>query len=252
MKIIVIASGSKGNVTYIEHNNTKLLIDIGININNIEKKLSEINVDPQEINAILLTHNHKDHTQGLKSFCKKYKTKVYMTKNMIPDLNETDNFIYNEKEDNLIKELKVQIIRTSHDVEESVGFIIKSDEKEIVYITDTGYINYKNLEKIRDKELYIIESNHDVELLMNSKYPHYLKQRILSDKGHLSNNDCSRYLSKIIGKRTKYIILAHLSEENNREQIALNCLINTLEKNNKKIDNIFIAKQDIILEKIEI
>jgi len=247
MKIVVLASGSKGNSTYIEHKNTKILIDLGVSSTYVESKLRNINVDPKDINLILITHTHSDHILGLKNFVKKYDTTVLISPNMEEQLKDNikkTNIIHFKKEMDL-GDISIKILKNSHDFE-SYGFVIND---RLVYITDTGYINTKHFKLIENKEVYIMESNHDVEMLMNGKYPHYLKQRILSDKGHLSNEACSYYLSKVIGNNTKYIILAHLSEENNAEEKALE------ELNNKVINNSIIklaAKQNESLEVIEI
>ena len=148
-----------------------------------------------------------------------------------------------------IKDLTITSIKTSHDAEDSNGYIIENEDKQIVYITDTGYINIKNHKKLKDKTMYILESNHDVEMLMNNpNYPYHIKQRILGDKGHLSNKDSAYYLKKFIGENTKHIILAHLSEHNNTDELALTTLKETIEKN---ID-IRIAHQEVQTELIEV
>lgn len=252
MKTCVLASGSKGNSCYIETNSTKILVDIGINCINAEKKLQQININPADIDAILITHTHTDHTEGLKVFTKKYKTKVYLTPIMYKELNQNiQNYEFIDKEFE-IKDAKITPIKTSHDTEDSNGYIIESEKKSVVYITDTGYINIRNHKKLENKNIYILESNHDIELLMNNpKYPYHIKQRILGDKGHLSNKDSAYYLKKFIGSDTKYIILAHLSEENNTEKLALNTLNETLQE--KIIDKkILIAHQDKQTELLEV
>ena len=144
-----------------------------------------------------------------------------------------------------IDDVKVTVIPTSHDAKDSRGYLIESNNKSVVYITDTGYINERYDNLLINKNLYIMESNHDVELLMNNEhYPHYLKMRILGDEGHLSNKDSAHYLSKFIGDNTKKVFLAHLSEENNRPDIAYNNLLQVLEKKQIKFKNIEIAKQN--------
>ena len=123
----------------------------------------------------------------------------------------------------------------------------------MVYITDTGYINESNFDYIKNKNLYVFESNHDVEKLMNNpKYPHHTKIRILSDKGHLSNKDSAYYLSRLIGNNTKYVILAHISEQNNTEDLALETLKETLDRKNIDFNNIMIARQNEMTELIEL
>ena len=118
----------------------------------------------------------------------------------------------------------------------------------MVYITDTGYINRKNQDKLRNKEAYIFESNHNTEMLMHGKYPMWLKKRVLSDEGHLSNEQSSYYLSHLIGDKTKKIVLAHLSEENNTPEIALETLKDALKEEGIKFNNIECAKQQDRLE----
>jgi len=243
MKIIVLASGSKGNSTYIEYKNTKILIDMGISSSSLEKKLNEIGVTSGNLDAVLITHTHVDHVGGLKTFVKRYSVPIYLTEIMYNELEI--NFSNHEfiTEDKLnIKDIEIDIIKTSHDTNDSSGFVVKA-EKDVVYITDTGYINKKYFRQIYNKDIYIFESNHDIEMLMNGKYPHYIKNRILGDKGHLSNRDSAYYLSKLVGNNTSHIVLAHLSEENNTEEKALESLRRALNKENKVIDNIEVAKQ---------
>jgi phosphoribosyl 1,2-cyclic phosphodiesterase len=251
MKISVLASGSKGNVTYIEHQNTKILIDLGMNTKYVEDRLKELEINPNDINAILITHTHSDHIKGLKLFIKKYKTNLYITEKMAIDLKDiiTNNNVFYFEGKNIIKDLTVDIIKTSHDVNDSIGFIINN---EIVYITDTGYLNERYYPLLENKKAYLFESNHDIEMLMKGRYPYHVRQRIWGANGHLSNEDSAFYLSKLVGSNTKVITLCHLSEENNTEKKARECLIETLNKNNKRIDKIIIAKQNSMTEIIEV
>lgn len=247
MKISILASGSKGNCTYIETNSTKTLIDVGMSNLYIEKKLISLGINPNDINNVFITHPHVDHIAGLKVFIKKHNPTVYLTEKMYQEL-KSDIRKYVIIEDKIIiDDLIIDYFKTSHDAIDSVGYIFKNNDKEFVYVTDTGYISLKNLKKITNKDFYAFESNHDVNLLMNNPhYPYQIKQRILGDKGHLSNNQCREYLKKIIGDRTKYVILAHLSEQNNDKELALNNL-----KDIKNI-KIMIAMQNENTELIEI
>lgn len=255
MKVCVLSSGSKGNSTLIETNNTKILIDLGVTKNYVEERLNEIDVDPKEIKAILITHTHVDHIQGLKVFLKKYHPVLYVNEIILALLKDTidyDNYVVYKNNKISIDDIDVDIIKTSHDVKGSVGFIISSDNKSVVYITDTGYINNRYFEKLQNHNLYIMESNHDIEMLMNGKYPFHLKQRILGNKGHLSNEDSAYYLSEFIGSNTKSIVLAHLSDDNNTYDKAMDTVNRVLKSKHKKIKNIMIAKQKQRTDVIEV
>lgn len=252
MKICVLASGSKGNSSYIETDKTKSLVDLGMSAGYIAKSLKSIGVDPSEIQRVFITHAHTDHVAGLKVFLKKYHPVVYLTKKMEDELGiEIEDKVYID-DNTSIDDLDVTVIKTSHDAADSNGYVFSSGGKSIVYITDTGYIHVKNFEKLKNKSLYVFESNHDVRLLREGKYPYYLQQRILSDKGHLSNKDSAYYLSNFIGDKTEQIILIHLSEENNRPEVALKTLLDTLEKKGVRVPNIEIAMQRESTELIEL
>lgn len=245
MKVTVISSGSKGNSTLVETKSKNILIDAGISSKEIKKRLNkDINID-----LLFITHAHIDHIKGLKSVYKEFKPIVFTRNEEVIEKNICDITYFDKPY--ILDDLKVSYFNLSHD-SDCIGIKIKENNKELVYITDTGYINKKILTTIVNKDMYIIESNHDVKLLMNGKYPFFLQQRILSDKGHLSNKDCSRYLSALIGNKTKYIVLAHLSEENNTKELASFELNKMLEKNNFNIKKTYIAKQDESLETIEV
>lgn len=252
MKICVLASGSKGNSSYIETNQTKSLVDIGMSAGYIAKSLKNIGVNPSDIQRIFITHTHTDHIAGLKVFLKKYHPTVYLTEKMEKELGfDIDDKFYID-EGVSIADLDVGVVKTSHDAADSNGYIFSSLNKSIVYITDTGYIHVKNFDKLKNKSVYVFESNHDIRMLKEGKYPYYLQQRILSDKGHLSNKDSAYYLSEFIGDNTEKIILIHLSEENNKPEVALKTLLDTLEKKNIRIPDIEIAMQKESTELIEL
>ena len=245
MKLCVLSSGSKGNCTYIETEKHKILIDIGTSCLYVEKALKNINVLPQDIDIVLITHSHVDHVSGLKVFAKKYQPNIYLTKTILEEINLPFNNIYYIDDKIELDNNVIYAIKTSHDTKDSNGYIVEENNSSAVYITDTGYINEKYFKQLSNKSIYVFESNHDVEMLMNNPhYPHHIKIRIMSDKGHLSNKDSAYYLSQFIGTNTKKVILAHLSEENNTLDLAINTLQNTLHKHDIIFDNIIVAKQN--------
>lgn len=255
MRTCVLSSGSKGNSCLITTDKVKILIDIGTTCAYVEKTLCALGINPMEITHILITHNHVDHIKGLKVFIKKYNPIIHVTEKLLNVLEkELGNFKYELYADKktIIEDLDVNIIKTSHDAEDSVGFIIKHNNSSMVYITDTGYINSRYYESLSNNNLYILESNHDVKMLREGPYPYYLQQRVISDKGHLSNKQASDYLCKFIGKNTKKIIFAHVSEHNNTVEKVLETFSETTEKNNIKFTNVSVARQNEATELIEV
>ncbi len=248
MKVCVLASGSEGNSTYIETKNHKILIDLGMNLKYIKSKLEELEVTPNEIDTVLISHVHKDHIGCLDSFIKKYDPNVYMSKIMFSELSDDslikkyDNIIYFDN-DFYIDNIKVELIKTSHDTHDSRGFIITENDKSVVQITDTGYLNQKFFNKLKDKNVYLFESNHDVEMLINGKYPKWLKDRVVGPYGHLSNKDASFYLTKLVGENTKKIVLMHLSKENNSPETALSTIKEIFEEYKLDFKNIKYDKE---------
>lgn len=253
MRFVVLSSGSKGNTTYVECGDIKLLIDAGNNCKYIVNKLKGIGVDAKDIHAILLTHTHSDHISGLRVFLNRFGTKVYLTEGIKKELEYVTNYQIITLGKFSIGNIDIDVLRTSHDAPDSVGYVLHYNGKTLVYITDTGYINKKYYAMLSNADAYIMESNHDVEMLSNGKYPFHLRQRILSDKGHISNYDCSWYLSSFMGDKTHCIVLAHLSLENNTSELAYNTLMNRLDECGINVpDKVIVAKQNEETEMVEV
>lgn len=254
MKVCVLASGSKGNVTYVEANNQKILLDAGKNYKYIKDKLKEIDVDIKDINYILISHNHTDHISALKSLVSKTNATIIVSLQLLYELEELKDYkhivtIENELE---VDNIKITSFHSSHDVIDSRNFIIDDGFSKLAYVTDTGYVNNKYFKLLKNLDVYLFESNHDVELLQHGPYPDWLKRRVLSDNGHLSNKSSSFYLSKLIGDNTKKIILIHLSEINNLESIAMETINNTFMNYGLNFKNIICARQNEKTEVIEV
>ncbi len=253
MKIKVIASGSKGNCTLVVCGDTKLLIDIGISLPQVKSSLDNIGINMEEINGLLISHTHSDHIKGLMQLVKKHKIKVYSSPELLYDLVkiipiESIAVVENEF---TINDVNVSLIETSHDVT-SYGFLLEYKNKEAVYITDTGYINKKHYSMTKNKDVYVIESNHDEEMLMNGPYPYHLKQRVIGDKGHMSNRCAGKYLTKVIGNKTKFILLAHISENNNTYDLALEQVKEEMIDVDFDLDNIIVTHQNEETDMIEV
>lgn len=255
MKVCVLSSGSKGNSTLVITDKVKILIDLGTTTSYVEAALNNLNVDVIEISHILITHSHVDHIKGLKVFIKRYNPVILVTEDMKNVLEkELGNFRYEYYEDKkaIIGDLTVNVIKTSHDAEESIGFVLTNNNSSMVYITDTGYINQKYFKILSNNNLYVLESNHDIKMLMDGPYPYYLQQRVRGDKGHLSNKQASDYLCKFIGDNTRKIVFAHISEHNNSYEKVIETFNEELSKNDMKFDDVLIAKQNEATEVIEV
>lgn len=255
MKVCVLSSGSKGNSTLVITDKVKILIDLGTTTSYVEAALNNLNVDVKEISHILITHSHVDHIKGLKVFIKRYNPVILVTEDMKNVLEkELGNFRYEYYEDKkaIIGDLTVNVIKTSHDAEESIGFVLTNNNSSMVYIIDTGYINQKYFKILSNNNLYVLESNHDIKMLMDGPYPYYLQQRVRGDKGHLSNKQASDYLCKFIGDNTRKIVFAHISEHNNSYEKVIETFNEELSKNDMKFDDVLIAKQNEATEVIEV
>ena len=254
MKICNLASGSEGNVTYVETDKHKILFDAGTTVKYIKDKLSELSVSIADIEYIFITHVHNDHIKALKNFINKYSPTVCVSPKMFSEMPEIQQYekvlLYEDVV--YLDDDKIEIIKTSHDTSDSRSFILKSNDKSMVYLTDTGYINGKYFKKLKNLNVYLFESNHDIEMLINGPYPKWLKDRVIGDYGHLSNKDSSIYLSKLIGPDTQYVLLTHLSEKNNTEKKALDTFKKTLKEYEINFKRIKCAKQREKSDLIEI
>ena len=244
-KASILASGSEGNCVYINTGKHELLIDVGMNIKYINSKLEELNTSLDNIEYIFITHSHSDHIASLDKIIKNYNPMIYIDSKCMNEIKCLEDYNNINLDDNFtFDDFEMTSFRTSHDAKGSRGYIFKLDGESIVYVTDTGYINHKHFKKLENHTYYIFESNHDIEMLMHGSYPPWLKARVRSDEGHLSNQQAGFYLSKIIGDNTKKVVLAHISKENNKNELAIETVLNTLKENDIEFNNIITAKQN--------
>jgi phosphoribosyl 1,2-cyclic phosphodiesterase len=229
MRICSIASGSSGNCIYVGSDATHLLVDIGISGKKAEGGLHELELTGRDIDGILITHEHADHIQGLGVISRKYGIPIYATAGTIDavkscgTLGRIDNGLFHEIEEDrkfTIKDLVINPMRISHDAAQPVGYRISYGEKKVAICTDLGTYNDYTVECLKGMDALLLEANHDVNMLQVGPYPYYLKQRILGDRGHLSNENSGRLLCRVLHDNLKTVFLGHLSKENNLPELA--------------------------------
>ena len=237
MKICNLSSGSDGNLTYIETAGAKVLLDAGLSCSEITKRLALLGVMPEQIDAILITHEHSDHIKGLDVFASKYKTNVYVhTKGyaaLVHKLKKEKQiqFMLFDDMDFCIKDLKVSNFSLPHDSVYCSGYSFVEKTKKVSFLTDLGYASSYVLAKIAGSTLVYLESNHDVDMLNNNpNYPLMLKQRILGRNGHLSNISAAEVIKHLAETGTKQVMLSHLSTENNTPSKAYSTICEYLQQ----------------------
>ena len=229
MRLCSIASGSSGNCIYIGNSQTHLLVDVGISKKRIEEGLQELGLTGEDLSGILITHEHTDHIQGLGVFSRKYGIPIYATPGTIrgimgyKGLGKMPEGLLQEIQIDkvfMIEDLQVKPFAISHDANEPSGFRIESQEKSVAVATDLGKFDEYIVENLKDLNAIVLEANHDVHMVEVGPYPYYLKQRVLGNRGHLSNELTGRLLCNILHDNMKHIVLGHLSKENNYEELA--------------------------------
>ncbi len=220
-------SGSSGNCTYIGTGSGGILIDAGVSAKRIETALRERQIEPSSIHAIFVTHEHDDHIRGLRVFAKRYGCAVYATRGTLEALFQQDQVDPGTACHALngtgveAAGMWVTSFGTPHDSRESCGYVIHMpDERKIAVVTDIGHVTDTIRQAILGCDLVHLESNHDIDMLRNGRYPLFLKQRILAKTGHLSNIDCATQLCWLVQNGTTRFVLSHLSKENNTPALA--------------------------------
>lgn len=230
-----LASGSEGNCLLLSQGNTHLLVDAGISLRRIKTALAQLNLTMADITGILLTHEHSDHTCALATLIKHHDTPLYASAGTARHLQLRLNHALPQMRivrSGEIWELggcRISVFPTSHDTGESVDFRIDGGGNSVGVLTDTGFVTPEAMQALQGVELLVLESNHDVEWLLSGPYPYHLKERILSRKGHLSNEDAASFAVDMARSGTRQIVLAHLSRENNTPQRALDTVQRALD-----------------------
>lgn len=248
MTIHVLASGSKGNMMLIKDNGISLAIDVGISYRKMVTKLQEINMTINDISHVLLTHEHGDHTQGLQALIKHGQLEaIYATKGTLEALSlngEVPKKMIESVTPFKLFEFDITPFLISHDAKEPVGFVIQKKLQKIVVISDSGYVDETYDVLLKDAQLYVVEANHHPQLLLSSPRPMALKKRILSEKGHLCNDDVVYLMNKWVSNRATWIA-THISEDCNSELEIEKSMVKLLD-NPLKLDVKFSYQHNII------
>lgn len=229
MKLCAIASGSSGNCTFVGSEHTSILVDAGVSGKRIENGLCNIEVKPDELQGILVTHEHMDHIQGLGVLARRHHVPIYGTAETINSILRMKNIgkipeelLHYVRPDEafLINDITVEPFSTSHDASNPVCYTLSAGGHKVGMATDLGKFDDYIISKLTGSDILLLEANHDENMLMVGAYPYYLKQRIVGERGHLSNEHSAKLISRLFHEGLKFITLAHLSKENNYEELA--------------------------------
>jgi len=227
IKVCSLSSGSSGNCQYIGTDRTRILVDAGFSGKKTEGLLSTIGVMADTIDYILVTHEHIDHVRGAGVLSRRYDIPILANKNTwihmsktIGEIKDKNIKIIDSNKDLLLEDLGIHSFKIYHDAIEPVGYIIYYENTKISIMTDTGWVDNNMKDKIKGSDLYLMESNHDVEMLKTGRYPWPLKKRVMSKEGHLSNMDAGETLSEVLSGNGEIVLLGHLSRENNTPSLA--------------------------------
>lgn len=244
-KFCSLSSGSSGNCQYVEAGGTRILVDSGFSGRRIEGLLSEIGVGPDTIDYILVTHEHIDHVKGAGVMSRRYDIPIVANKGtwegmekLVGKIDDKNRRIITTNVDFELRDMGIKAFDIFHDAQEPVGYNIFYKNKKISIITDTGRVNKEIEDNLRGSDLYLLESNHDTEMLMNGSYPYYLKERIKGELGHLSNEDAGGILKNILNEKREKVLLGHLSRDNNNPHLAKLTIAQDLESSGMDMNSV--------------
>lgn len=244
LKFCSLYSGSSGNSLYIENDDTKILIDAGVSGKKIVDALASLNVDISNISGVLVTHEHIDHTLSLPILSKKYDISIYAnekTWSVLPTDKIKHQKVFNINEPFFIGSLRIEPFPIPHDAICPCGFNVYSGNQKISIATDIGHITPKIVEHLKNSAFLLLEANYEPEMVYSSSYPYHLKQRILGDKGHLSNENAGKLIGELSKYGLKHVMLGHLSKENNFPELAYQTVLNELSSNNICLDKLQVS-----------
>lgn len=225
LEICTLASGSKGNCTYLRYGDTSILIDQGLSLKELRVRANYRGIDLSQTDALFVTHEHSDHVKGVGAFARAYDTPVYIPAACMGNFKTEDGderyFVPNEYDGEVaVKGLSIKPFRVPHDAHYTVGYRISTGKEDVAIATDLGFVSDGTLAKLSGCKAVVLESNHDPLMLEGGRYPRMLKARIAGKNGHLSNDACAETVAALAYNGTEKIVLAHLSEENNTPELA--------------------------------
>jgi phosphoribosyl 1,2-cyclic phosphodiesterase len=240
-RVCSLSSGSDGNATYIGTSRTNILVDVGLTLKDTIDALQSIDVSPYDLDAILISHEHVDHIRSAGALSRKFDIPVYANQETwkamqqkVGDIASHNVRIFYTGMDFYINDINIQSYAVPHDAAEPVGFCFYSGNKKISIVTDLGHTNTSIIKMVQDSDLILLEANHDVHMLQMGPYPWPLKKRIMGKYGHLSNEQAGMALVEMLKDRTMYVLLAHLSQENNLPALAYETVTSILVSNGIK------------------
>ncbi|MFJ8064295.1 MBL fold metallo-hydrolase [Psychrobacillus sp. NPDC096426] len=235
MKFSVLASGSSGNAIYVESEEHSFLVDVGLSGKKMEQLFCEIDRDMKKLSGIFITHEHSDHIKGLGVVARKHGIPIYANEKtwlamdpLIGKVPVEQRFQFDMETVKTFGTMDIQSFAVSHDAVDPMFYIFHENGRKLVLITDTGYVSDRMKGHIKGADSFVFESNHDVSMLQMGRYPWSIKRRILSDVGHVSNEDAAVAMSEVVDTKNTHIYLSHLSKDNNMKDLARMSVAQTL------------------------
>lgn len=257
MRFCVLASGSEGNCAFVEDTDgVGVLVDAGISMRSTSEHLAQLRRDFTNIRGLLISHEHSDHLRGAAVLARRLDLPIYASNGTLSLIKRyllgTTQLRSLNGNGHSFGSLQVEAFRVSHDAPETMGFLINEGERRLAIATDLGVVDMVTLNCLQDCDAIVLEANHDLDMLIGGTYPWDLKQRIRSSRGHLSNDQAAEALCKIASPRLKRVVLAHLSQENNRPEIALERVRTILHENGHAHIDVVAAEQHRRTEVFEV
>lgn len=236
MRFSVLASGSTGNAVYIENDEHAFLVDAGLTGKKMDQLFAKIDRESKNLSGILVTHEHSDHIKGIGVLARKYKVPIFANEKtwhamdkLVGEIPTEQRFQFDMETVKSFGSLDIESFAVSHDAVDPMFYTFHENGRKLVVITDTGYVSDRMKGIIRGADSYVFESNHDIGMLQMGRYPWSIKRRILSDVGHVSNEDAAVAMSEVVFEKPTRIYLSHLSKDNNMKDLARMSVTQTLE-----------------------